>query len=119
MSKGKPTRLNKNGYPQEVVPEYHDTYDSVEFDLTTGQTDYNVKLNQGDSFKKVPRAHSMVLRTTKEITIKINTALGDVITISRREGRFTITREMGLEITNVIITNASGATSAIKLLLIP
>lgn len=116
---GKPERKNRSFYAQEVTPEYHSIYDSVEFSLATGQTDYDVKTNQSTSFKNVPRAHSLIIRTDQTITVKFNDDSNTSMTISRGEGSLTVTRNMGFEITNLFITNASGSTAAIKIFLIP
>lgn len=111
---------NRSDYlAQKVVEEYSTDYDSAEFNLATGQTNYNVKVNESDAFSKIVYAHSVVIRTNKTITVRFNSASNSAITINISEGSYTIDRKMGLEITNIYITNASGATAAIKVLLIP
>ena len=112
-------RKNSDFLPDVVEGVYQTVYDSVEFALATGQTDYNVATNQSTSFVNAPYTRSIVIRTDQEITVKFNSSDSKAITISRREGSLTITRDMGLEITNIFITNASGSTANIKLFQVP
>lgn len=116
---GKPPRKNRSFEPIETLPQYDDIYDSVEFQLATGQTNYNVKVNQVTSFINAPRAHSLIIKTDQTITIKFNSTSNSSHTISRGEGSLTITRNMGFEVTNIFITNSSGNTANIKILLVP
>lgn len=116
---GKPPRKNRYFDAVDVVPQYDDVYDSAEFSLTTGNTNYNVKTNESTSFVSVPRAHSIIIRTDQTITVRFNSISNSAITISRGEGSLTITRDIGLEITNIYVTNASGSTAAIKIFLVP
>jgi hypothetical protein len=116
---GKPPRKNRPFEPIETLPQYDNIYDSVEFQLATGQTDYNVRTVQTSSFINAPRAHSLIIKTDQTITVKFNDNTNSSHTISRGEGSLTITRNMGFEITNIFITNASGNTANIKIFLIP
>lgn len=104
-------------FARKVAEDYHDTYDSAEFNLSTGQTDYDVAANVTGAFSNIKNAHSIIIRTNKTITIKLNDDANASITITAAEGSLTIDRKMGFEITNVLITNASGVTAAIKILL--
>lgn len=104
-------------FAKKVAEEYHDTYDSAEFNLSTGQTDYDVAANVTGAFSNIKNAHSIIIRTNKTISIKLNSDANASITITVAEGSLTIDRKMGFEITNVFITNASGLTAAIKILL--
>jgi len=112
-------RKNDGLNAHKIQEIYSDVYDSIEFQLTTGQTDYNLKTNQATSFKNVPYAHSVVIRTDQTITVKLNASTNTVFTVSRGEGSFTFTRNMGIEITNLYISNASGNTANIKIFLVP
>lgn len=112
-------RKSSDFLANKIEGVYHDVYDSVEFALTTGQTDYNVATNQATSFVNAPYAHSIVIRTDQTITVKFNASTNTAITISRGEGSLTITRDMGIEVTNIFITNSSGSTANIKVLMVP
>ena len=102
---------------RKVAEEYHDVYDSAEFNLITAQTDYDVAANVTGAFSNIKNAHSIIIRTNKTISIKLNSDTNASITITIGEGSLTIDRKMGFEITNVFITNISGLTAAIKILL--
>lgn len=107
-----------NAHAFRVAPDYSNVYDSSEFNLSTGQTDYDVLANQASSaFVNVKKAHSLIIRSDQSISVRFNSASGASITIDAGEGVLSITQDMGFEITNVYITNASGQTAAIKILL--
>jgi len=89
------------------------SYDSVEFNLIDGQTDYDVKDNQTASFKALKSYTTIVVRSNKEITVKLNAATNSAITVERG---IPMSLESMFEITNIFITNASGATAAIRIL---
>lgn len=105
--------------PKIVVPKYFNVYDSVEFTLATGQSDYNIAVNESLSFKNVKYAHCLMIRTNQTISIKLNSASNSDITIDISEGSLVITRDTAIEITNIFVTNNSGASAAVKILLFP
>jgi hypothetical protein len=105
--------------PLITTEDYFDVYDSAEFDLITGQTDYNVGGNVAGAFSNVKYAHSVIIRTNQTVSIKLNSTANASITVSRAEGSITISRDLGLEISNIFVTNASGNTAAVKILMIP
>jgi len=111
-------RENDYFAPLVVAPKYQGKYDEAEFNLATGQTNYNVKVNESDAFVNVARAHSVIIRTNYTITVRFNSTSYPAITIARSEGVLAIGREHGLEVTNIFISNASGSTAAIKIMLI-
>lgn len=88
-------------------------YDSIEFSLATGQTNYDIKANEATSFKALESYTTISVRSNKGITIKLNANTNSAITVDR--GR-PMTLDSLLEITNIFITNASGNTAAIKIL---
>ena len=102
---------------RKVAEDYHDTYDSAEFNLATGQTDYDVADNVSGAFSNIKNAHSIIIRTNKTISVKLNSTDNASITITAAEGSLTIDRKIGFEVRNVFVTNASGVTAAIKILL--
>ena len=117
------SRLKQKHKPTEepiiTTNDYFDTYDSAEFSLTTGQTDYNVGANVTGAFSNVKYAHAVIIRSNKTISVKLNSTANASITLSIAEGSLVISRDLGLEISNIFVTNASGATAAIKILLVP
>jgi len=95
-------------------------YSNIEFSVTNGQTNYDVLANNAtfdDQFAAtLPEffANKMVLRTDQTITVRVNSATNDAITVTSTDSPFTLA---GVEINNVYITNASGNTAAVKILL--
>jgi len=94
-------------------------YESIEFNLATATTDYNLDTNQatflsvfgpGNVHEVFPS--QVEIRTDQTITIKLNSTGNHAITIAATDSPFTI---KGIEITNMFISNASGSTAAIKL----
>lgn len=112
-------RADEGGLPKVVVPKYYNAYDSVEFTLATAQSDYNIKVNELTSFNAVPYAHCLMIRTNQTISIKLNSASNSAITIDVSEGSLVITRDTAIEITNIFVTNNSGSSAAVKILLFP
>ena len=90
-------------------------YDSAEFTLATGQTNYNVKTNQAASFSNIPVAKRLEIRTNVAISVKFNSSANAAITISPTDSPYTME---WLEVTNIFITNNSGSTASIKILLV-
>ena|SRR3990167_8541011 len=95
-------------------------YESVEFNLSTGQTNYNLDTNQadflavfgpGNVWPKHPT--HMVLRTDQTITVKLNLTGNNSITVTSTDSPLEIA---GVEIINVFLTNSSGNTAAVKIL---
>lgn len=106
-------QYQERGKPGKVEFPLSGDYDSVEFNLATGQVDYDLDAQQTEAFKNLSVWSSVYIRTNKEITIKLNSASNPAITIREYESPFHLPHE--IEITNIYFTNASGATAAIKL----
>lgn len=105
--------------PEKVAPEYFTHYESKEFTVSTGQTNYDVKSNVTGAFTVVRSTHGFIIRTDQDITIKLNDSANDAITVTAAEGQLVIDATMRLEVTNIFITNASGSTANVKAILIP
>lgn len=95
-------------------------YESIEFNLTTGQTDYQLTANQstflayfGTSTQAGRYPSDVLIRTNNTISVKLNSSTQQSITITSTDSPFRIT---GVQIADLFITNASGSTAAIKLL---
>ena len=90
-------------------------YDSCEFALPTGSTNYDVKINQSTTaFSNVDVATDVVIRTDQNITFKINASTNTTITLTSTEGQFNY---MGIRTSNLYLTNSSGSTANIKILM--
>jgi hypothetical protein len=92
-------------------------YESIEFTLTNGQSDYNLDTNQTtflSSFGANGTFPTQVLiRTDYTITVKLNSTSGHSITITSTDSPFAI---RGIMIRNLYLSNASGNDAAVKLL---
>jgi len=94
------------------------TYDNVEFSLANGQTDYDIDSNQSDSWNNIAEAKYVSLRTDQTITVKINSATANAITVTSSDSPFKlIYDETGIVVINLFLTNASGSAANIKLFL--
>jgi hypothetical protein len=102
-------------------------YENVEFQLATGSTNYQVSTNLGTSQTGTfggyfgmsnsllgRFATEVVIRTNQTITVKLNSTSNDNITIASTDSPYTI---LGIKITDIYISNNSGSTATIKLLL--
>lgn len=103
----------------------YDSYENIEFNLATGQTDYDLAANQptfltffGPESAATSTANgrypsSIQIRTNATISVKLTSTSMHAITITSTDSPFTI---VGCLIKNVYITNNSGSTAAIKIL---
>ena len=89
-------------------------YDSIEFSLADGLTDYDVKSNESDAFDDLPSYTTVVIRTDQDISIKFNSTSGKTITVAKRNSPFMM--DNLIEISNIYLTNASGNTASVKIL---
>lgn len=78
-------------------------YESKEFTLANGSTDYNVKTQQ-TMFAKFKHAHHVTIRTDEEITVKFNKTTEQAITVEA--GSRLVTD--GILVTNIFLTAAIG-----------
>lgn len=90
-------------------------YDSAEFAVANATTDYNVMTNQTAAFNRVTTANRLIVRTDHNIQIKFNTTSDPAITVQTVDSPFDLS---GVPVTNLFITNNSGATANIKLILL-
>lgn len=101
----------------KVTQEIYDTYDFVpSFAVATATTDYDLKTQQATAFANVTKAATILLWTDQDISIKFNDTGKPAITLSAGDSPFEF--KDVLKITNVFITNNSGNTANIKVLLI-
>src|SRR3990167_159352 len=112
-------KYDGGGLPEKVAVEYFDSYESKEFTVANSQTNYNVKTQVTDAFTDIVKAHAVIIRTDQTITVRFNSTDNDAATITASEGQLVLTSDMRLEITNIFITNSSGATANVKIMLFP
>ena len=93
-------------------------YDAATFTLNTGTTDVNVATTVAALFANVPEAQFVEIRTTQNITAKINATGNDSITINSTDSPRTFTNDKEhLAITNFFLSNASGTNSTVTIFL--
>lgn len=110
-----PNLINNTHTLREVMNcRYHGTvYENHEYTVATGQTN-NALLAQTDAFATVPVATLVSIRTDQTITVRFNVNTNNAITVTSTDSPFETDY---LEVTDVFITNASGSTANIKILL--
>lgn len=104
-------------------------YENLEFNLSTAQSDYSLVTNQisptgnlnsyfgavnGANASGGREATRVQIRTNQTISIKLNSTSNNAITIASTDSPFTID---GIKITDIFLSNSSGSTAAIKILL--
>lgn len=107
--------LGRKVLAKKVSEDYKDVYDSTEFDLTSPQTNYNVKVNVPELFNNIKNIHSLIIKTNKAIGIRLNSIINPLITIGVKEKELAIGKSIGFEVTNIYLTNTSGLTATIKI----
>lgn len=88
-------------------------YDSMEFTLATGLSDYDVRANVTGAYENLAIYTGISIRSDQNITVKLNNTSYRTITINA--GRPFELSSL-LEITNIFITNSSGNTANIKII---
>lgn len=104
--------------PFEYTSPY---YDNAEFVVSNGASNYDVASNQTSLFGGVSSTagspvNYVSIRTSQTITVSINGTSGvqDAITITTSDSPFTL--DEVIEVRNVYISNAAGATANVKIL---
>lgn len=109
--------LHDNAFPLKTVDAVYDTYDFVNsFAVANATTDYDLKAQQSTAFKNVPKARLAIIWTDQDITIKFNATTNPAIAVPASESPFEFRNIIA--VTNIYITNASGATANIKVMLV-
>ena len=103
-------------FAKKVAQDYSADYDSVEFNVNTAETNYNVKTNVAGAFAKIKNMKSLTIRSDKNISIKLNSILNPTISLSGPGRKLELNGDIGFEVKNIFITNVSGSTAAIKIM---
>jgi hypothetical protein len=110
-------RFSDGTDPIKTAPQLYDTYDFVaSFAVADATTNYNLKTQQATSFLNVPNAWLAVIWTDQDITVRLNSVDNPAIAIGMADSPFEF-RDI-FKITNIFITNASGSTANIKVMLV-
>jgi hypothetical protein len=90
-------------------------YDASQLSVTNGTTNYDVQAT-GGMFDNVKEAHFVEIRTTYNISIKLNSTDNDSIQIKSTDSPYSLDpTNSGMIIHNIFITNASGSTAVIDI----
>lgn len=97
-------------------------YESIEFNVTTGQTDYDVASNNatfltvvGPTGPNNQHPSEVIIRTNQTISIKFNATTNMAITVASTDSPLAWRGE----VRNIFITNSSGSTAAVKIITLP
>lgn len=112
------TRTKQHGAmsPTIVAQQLETTYDFVSsFVLANASTDYDLRTQQSTSFKNVNTAYFLQIWTDEDISIKLNSTSNPAIALSAVESPLAF-KDM-FSISEVFLTNASGANANVKVLM--
>ena len=84
-------------------------YDYAQFTVTTGQTDYDVDTNVAALFSNVKVGKNISLKFDQAISVKLNSTLMSAIVLEVGDSPFQFPAKF-LDIKNLYITNSSGST---------
>ena len=89
------------------------TIDSASFNVTNGQSDYDVKANVAAAFDNVAVYRRLEIRVDGPVTIKFNKTTNPAVEVDSVDSPYVVPFDM--DITDVYISNSSGKTVAVKL----
>lgn len=97
--------------------EVNGVYDYATFTLATGTTDYNVATNQTALFNLIKVARKQFIWSNQNISFKFNNTSLPAIPLDVGNGESPFEGNDIILATNIYITNSSGSTATIKILL--
>ena len=99
----------------KVAQSTYDTYDYDSFTVADSTTNYDCKANES-LFINVPVAEGVIIWSDQDITVRFNDT--DMPAISHEAVYSPHEWFNKLEVTNIYITNASGATANIRIFIV-
>jgi hypothetical protein len=90
-------------------------YDSAEFSVGNGVTNYDVADNQSDLWDNITSPRYVMIRTDKTVTLRFNANTNAGISITASDSPFVL--EGVITVTNIYISNSSGSSANIKVFL--
>ena len=115
MSKDK--RFTGGQEPLIVADRIDTLYDYVpSFVVANGTANYDLRTQQASAFLNVSKAWLVVIYTDQNISIRLNSTSNPAITINFEDQPFELRNIVA--VTNIYITNASGETANIKVMLV-
>ena len=104
---------NDDYLPIVTRPKLRRNYDSMEFTLANGLSDYDVAANVTGAFENLSSYTTINVRTDQAITLKINSTDNRLITATAARP---LELDDLMEITNIYLSNSSGSTANIKII---
>ena len=92
-------------------------YDYKSITLTNGASDYDVASENADLFSAVKVAKSVIIDSDKPISVKFNNPLNPAISVTARRLPLQTPKDF-LDVTNIFLSNASGADATVTIWLI-
>lgn len=100
------TLSNPNG-----VPQISDKYESIEFTLNTGSSDYDLDAQQSTYKAVLVDANYVEIYSTQTISVKFNSTSNHAITISADSLRVFDRQSFY----NIFLTNSSGTNATVRI----
>ena len=95
-------------------------YDAKKFTLEDGQTNYDVKANVAELFDNIKVARRVVIKSDQTLTFRFNNVnlptFEMVVSQNKNESPFQMPENF-MSIVNIFVTNASGSTANIEIIL--
>lgn len=102
------------GWDIDIPKDY--AYDWASFTIPSGTTDYDLKANQSALFKNIPNSRGIVVVLDQTIGIKLNSTSMPMITVTAAQQPFEFLNKKIIQ--NAYITNNSGSTVNLQVLLV-
>lgn len=102
--------------PVKTAHEIYDTYDYASFTVANGTTNYDCDTQQSALWKNVHIATGAIIWSDQDVTIRFNNT--DMPAISHETVYSPHEWFDKLQITNIFITNTSGATANVRIFLV-
>jgi hypothetical protein len=110
-------RYSDRIFPIKTVDALYDIYDFVNsFAVANATTDYDLKTQQSSAFKNLCKAWLIIIWTDNDISIKFNSTDNPSIAVPADQSPFEF-RNI-IEVSNIYISNVSGSTANIKVMLV-
>lgn len=105
--------MKDNHLPIIVRPPLKEPYDSMEFTLANGLSDYDVKANVAGAFENLKSYTTINIRTDQALSLKLNSTGYRAITLTSSRP---YELDNLMEISNMFLTNSSGDTANVKII---
>lgn len=99
--------------PVLTKPYLARVYDSIEFTLASGLTNYDLRANEAAAFENLEAYTTISIRSDQGLTLRVNnTAYRGITVVANRAFEL----DDLIEITDIYLSNASGSTANVKVI---